>query len=67
MLLFPPFGMLTYIHGEYILQVYGLLFHFDFTGGYSYDIALSLRKQFDLWAFRQCCDCNRLLELLKLR
>ena len=56
-----------YILCHCMLEVCDLLFHFDFTGGYSYDIALSLRKQFDLWAFRQCCDCNRLLELLKLR
>ena len=42
------FGMIMYILCPYILEVCSLLFAFDFTRGYSEEIALSLKRDFGL-------------------
>ena len=58
-----PFGMVMDIPCHCMLAVCDLLvffFNFDFTGGYSWEIALSLRRDFELWTFKQSRDCYRL-------
>ena len=43
-----PFGIGIYILCHCMLEVCDLLFYFDFTGAYSGEIALSLRRVFGL-------------------
>lgn len=43
---FPPFGMTTYVLCHYKLEVCNL--PFDYIGGYNEEIALSLRREFEI-------------------
>lgn len=41
-----PFGKIIYVLGHPMLNIFSLLFHFDVTGGYNEDIAISFRRDF---------------------
>lgn len=52
--LFPPFWMVIYILCHCMLEVCDLLFHFHFFQGTIVRDYMSLRRDFELWTFKQC-------------
>lgn len=49
MISFPPFGMVMHVMCHRILEVCDLAFYFDFMMGFSNEITLSLRIDFEFW------------------
>ena len=46
-----------YVLCHCMLGVCALPFNFDFIGGYSEEIAMNLKRDFELWTFKPCWDC----------